>query len=61
MTNEAKPTQEHDHEAIAKRAYELYQACGCREGHDVQHWQEAEAELYRGSAAGETNATETSR
>jgi hypothetical protein len=45
VTNEAQ-TQDRDQEAIAKRAYELYQACGCENGHEEQHWQEAEREIY---------------
>ena len=31
--------------SIAKRAYDLYQAAGCEDGQDVQHWLLAEREL----------------
>jgi Protein of unknown function (DUF2934) len=30
---------------IAKRAYEIWQAEGCPQGRDVDHWLQAEAEL----------------
>ena len=36
-----KPT----HEAIAKRAYELYEDSGCPAGRDVEFWLAAEREL----------------
>ena len=29
-------------ERIAKQAYELWERCGCREGHDLQDWLDAE-------------------
>lgn len=29
---------------ISARAYELYRQCGCRDGHDLDHWLEAERE-----------------
>jgi Protein of unknown function (DUF2934) len=32
-------------EEVRRRAYELYQARGCREGHDLEDWLEAEAEI----------------
>src|SRR5437773_745171 len=32
-------------EAIARRAYELYSARGCEDGHDVDDWLNAEREL----------------
>ena len=32
-------------DAIAVRAYELYCARGCEDGHDVDDWLQAEAEL----------------
>ena len=32
-------------EKIRKRAYELYELGGCEDGHDLEHWQQAEAEL----------------
>jgi hypothetical protein len=35
-------------EAIAMRAYELYEARGGEDGHDVEDWQQAEAELTGG-------------
>jgi hypothetical protein len=30
---------------VAKRAYSIYENQGSRPGYDVQHWQEAEAQL----------------
>ena len=38
------------HEEIEVRAYELYLDCGCGDGHDVQHWLEAEEELAEADA-----------
>ena len=32
-------------EDIAKRAFELYEARGCQNGHDVEDWLQAEQEL----------------
>jgi HSP20 family molecular chaperone IbpA len=32
---------------IAQRAYELFQKCGCVNGHDTQHWRQAESEILR--------------
>jgi two-component system nitrogen regulation response regulator NtrX len=37
----------HHHARIARRAYELYQKEGYREGRDVQNWTRAEQELAR--------------
>lgn len=37
----SKPT----HEAITRRAYEIFLERGCPEGHDLEHWLAAEAEL----------------
>jgi hypothetical protein len=33
------------HEQIAKRAYEIWLACSCEQGRDVEHWVEAERQL----------------
>jgi hypothetical protein len=33
------------HDDVAKRAYAIYVNQGSRSGHDVQDWQEAEAQL----------------
>ena len=30
---------------IAKRAFQLFEECGCGNGHDLDHWLMAEAEL----------------
>jgi hypothetical protein len=30
---------------VAKRAYQIYENQGSRPGYDIQHWQEAEAQL----------------
>jgi Protein of unknown function (DUF2934) len=37
---------------IARRAYELYLARGCEDGHEVQDWLQAERELNGSSVAG---------
>jgi hypothetical protein len=34
-------------EEIRRRAYELYQTRGCEDGHDVDDWLRAEAEVTR--------------
>ena len=34
-------------EQIARRAFELFQQCGCQSGHDVEHWRQAESETLR--------------
>jgi hypothetical protein len=36
---------------IARRAFELYCARGCENGHDVQDWLQAERELREATAA----------
>jgi hypothetical protein len=41
------------HEDIEVRAYELYLACGCETGHELQHWLEAETELTGALSAAE--------
>ena len=35
-----------DYDAIARRAFELYEARGSEEGHAEEHWAAAERELY---------------
>ena len=32
-------------EQIQKRAFEIYQACGCVDGRDLEHWLKAEIEI----------------
>ena len=32
-------------EDIARRAFELYEARGCQDGHDLEDWLQAEQEL----------------
>ncbi len=36
-------------EKIAARAYEIWQANGCPNGHDLEHWLQAERELRAGT------------
>lgn len=38
-------------EAIRRRATELYQRSGAIDGHDIENWYQAEAEILRESAA----------
>jgi hypothetical protein len=33
------------HDDVARRAYQLYVARGCQDGHDVEDWLQAEREL----------------
>lgn len=33
------------HEAVASKAFSLYVENGCQDGHDAEHWAQAEAEL----------------
>jgi len=35
-------------EAVARRAYAIYENQGSQPGHDVKHWLEAEAQLFGG-------------
>jgi hypothetical protein len=30
---------------IRERAYALFQSCGCQDGHDLEHWLEAERQV----------------
>ena len=48
MTNENPDPQSQgkDHQAIARRAHELFVARGSDHGHDAEDWLEAERELY---------------
>ena len=38
-------------DGIAQRAYELYCARGCQDGHDLDDWFQAERELRGGAAS----------
>ena len=40
------------HEQIAQRAYEIFVERGQPQGHDLDHWLEAEAQLRAASEAG---------
>jgi hypothetical protein len=45
---------------VAERAYELYCEGGCEDGHDLEHWLQAEAELAQAVAMrNEPEAAET--
>ena len=35
-------------EAVARRAYAIYEKQGSQPGHEVKHWLEAEAQLFGG-------------
>jgi hypothetical protein len=43
-TGRADPTRAE----VARRAYSLYEARGCADGHDVEDWVLAERQLQRG-------------
>jgi len=47
----AKDVPAASHDEVAKKAYAIYQKEGSPQGHDVQNWREAEAQL-RGAGAG---------
>jgi len=38
-------------EMISRRAYEIWQAEGCPQGRDAEHWYQAEQELRAGTAS----------
>ena len=46
-TNDAShsPQPADSRREVEKRAYELWQADGCRDGNDLNHWLQAEREL----------------
>ena len=45
---------------VAERAYELYCEGGCEDGHDLEHWLQAEAELAQAvTGRNEPEAAET--
>lgn len=46
VTGGALPADPQDlHDAIARRAYEIYEANGRPEGRDAEHWAQAEREI----------------
>jgi hypothetical protein len=47
-TRAAAPQGEPVEERIRRRAYELYQARGREDGHELEDWQQAEAEITIG-------------
>ena len=51
---ESKPTQEE----IAQRAYEIFVQRGRPQGHDLEHWLEAEAELVASRQCSTEQVTE---
>jgi hypothetical protein len=53
----ASPDVPLSHERVAERAYELYVERGSEDGHDVEDWLRAEAEL----TAGEKEAVRSRR
>lgn len=61
MTDEeSRVDPEVSHDRVAERAYQLYCEGGCEDGHDLEHWLQAEAELAQAVARGnEPEAAET--
>lgn len=48
QANQSSLTEEHpNQEAVARRAYELYQARGGEPGHELEDWLSAEQEVTR--------------
>jgi len=45
VTRAAAPQSENVEEQIRRRAYELYEARGREDGHDLEDWQQAEAKI----------------
>ncbi len=43
--NQMQTQIELNHDEVARRAYDIWQAAGCPQGCDKEHWQQAEAEL----------------
>ena len=50
-TRAASPQSEPIEEQIRRRAYELYEARGREDGHHLEDWQQAEAEITIGRKA----------
>ena len=50
-TGAAAPQSEPVEEQIRRRAYEFYEARGREDGHDLEDWQQAEAEIKIGRKA----------
>jgi hypothetical protein len=46
--NQSKPVSAPSPEAVARRAYAIYERQGSQPGHEVKHWLEAEAQLFGG-------------
>lgn len=51
QTRAAAPQNEPVEEQVRRRAYELYEARGREDGHDLEDWQQAEAEVTIGRKA----------
>ena len=45
VTRATAPQSENLEEQIRRRAYELYEARGREDGHDLEDWRQAEAEI----------------
>jgi hypothetical protein len=46
--NQSRPAAAPSPEAVARRAYAIYENQGSQPGHEVKHWLEAEAQLFGG-------------
>ena len=46
--NQSKLASAPSPEAVARRAYAIYENQGSQPGHEVKHWLEAEAQLFGG-------------
>jgi len=47
-SNESKSASGPSPEAVARRAYDIYENQGSQPGHELKHWLEAEAQLFGG-------------
>ncbi len=61
MAKPMTPQVKIPHERIAQRAYEKWLKRGCKHGHDMQDWVEAESELRAEMARSATGTMSTPR
>ncbi len=50
MARPIQVSEQRTEAGVSRRAFELYEARGCEDGHDVENWLQAERELRVGRA-----------
>jgi hypothetical protein len=50
-----------DREQVAIKAFEIYCARGCEDGHDLEDWIEAERQIRKGTAGGPPGAVSAAK